>query len=245
MTVNDLQDLIRLLDEHPEWKAELRQRLIQDDIQRIEALLLELAEGRRVDSERLRAIEELVRQNTEQIKQNSEQIRQNSERITQVTELLIALERRTGVVEDRANRAIWMAFEAQYRDRPYAYFGSVLRKARSVSLDDLPGLADAYDEGRITTDQWRVLSRLDALITGALHRERTRQVVVALEASLTVDEHDVQRAAAGAQILRDAGLDAVGAVAGESIREALRVMAERDGVAVLIGGDVADWPKSA
>jgi len=137
------------------------------------------------------------------------------------------------------------AFEAQYRDRPYAYFGSVMYKARTVSLDDLPGLADAYDAGRITAEQWKTLSRMDALITGAPRKERTRQVVVALEASITVDEHDVQRAAAGAKILRDAGLDAIGAVAGESIREALRVVAEQAGVAVLIGGDVADWPKSA
>jgi hypothetical protein len=238
MTVNDLQDLIRLLDEHPEWKAELRQRLIEGDVQRIEALLVELAEGRRLDSERLRVIEELVKQNTEQIKQNSEQIKQ-------VAELLVALERRTGAVEDRANRAVGMAFEAQYRDRPYAYFGSVLYKARTVHLDDLPGLADAYDDGRITAEQWKTLSRLDALITGSPRRERTRQVVVALEASITVDEHDIQRAAAGASILRDAGLDAIGAVAGESIREALRLVAERERVAVLIGGDVADWPKSA
>jgi len=238
MTVNDLQDLIRLLDEHPEWKAELRQRLIEGDVQRIEALLVELAEGRRLDSERLRVIEELVKQNTEQIKQNSEQI-------SQIAELLVALERRTGAVEDRANRALGMAFEAQYRDRPYSYFGSVLRKARTVRLDDLPGLLDAYDDGRITPEQWKALGRLDALITGIPHAERTRQVVVALEASITVDEHDVQRAAAGARILRDAGLDAIGAVAGESIREALRLLAEQDGVAVLIGGDVADWPKSA
>ena len=238
MTVNDLQDLIRLLDEHPEWKAELRQRLIEGDVQRIEALLLELAEGRRLDSARLRVIEELVKQNSEQIKQNTEQIKQ-------ITEILIALERRTGGVEDRANRALGMAFEAQYRDRPYAYFGSVLRKARTVSLDDLPGLLDAYDDGRITPAQWKALGRLDALITGVPHAERTRQVVVALEASITVDEHDVQRAAAGARILRDAGLDAIGAVAGESIREALRLLAEQAGVAVLIGGDVSDWPKSA
>src|SRR5665213_2895700 len=89
------------------------------------------------------------------------------------------------------------AFEAKYRERPYAYFGSVVRNARSVWLEDLPGMDDAYDDGRITPEQWKLLCRMDAFITGSLHAERTRQVVVALEASITVDEHDVQRAAAG------------------------------------------------
>src|SRR5881398_2051250 len=43
-TVEDFQDLVRLLEERPEWRAELRRLLLPDEVLRLPAVLQELAE---------------------------------------------------------------------------------------------------------------------------------------------------------------------------------------------------------
>ena len=44
-TVGDFQDLIRLLGEHPEWRAELRRHVLSNDLIELPALVRQLAEA--------------------------------------------------------------------------------------------------------------------------------------------------------------------------------------------------------
>ncbi len=260
LTVSDLQDLIRLLDEHPDWKAELRRRLIDDDIAQLRTLLVENSELIRTGNSRLSTLEDLVRQNSgrlsaleELVQQNSGRlaaletlVQQNGERLNAIDRRLEMLETRMDRVEVRLGRMDGRLLQIDYRDKAYAYFGMRLRKVRVLSLDDVPGLLDAYDSGRITQEQWKQLSRLDAIISGVPHgAPPDRPLLIALEASVTIDDHDIERAAAGAALLTGLGYDAIGAVGGESIREADTLLASTRGVAVLIGGDVDSWPESA
>ncbi|MDW8099135.1 MAG: hypothetical protein RML36_06585 [Anaerolineae bacterium] len=50
-TVTDLHDLVRLLHEHPEWRAEVRRLVLTDEILERPALVRELAEGQRALAE--------------------------------------------------------------------------------------------------------------------------------------------------------------------------------------------------
>jgi hypothetical protein len=43
--VQDFQDLLRLLDQHPEWQGELRRRVLTEELIEIPALVRGLAEG--------------------------------------------------------------------------------------------------------------------------------------------------------------------------------------------------------
>ncbi|MDW8291219.1 MAG: hypothetical protein RMM06_10875, partial [Armatimonadota bacterium] len=52
MVVEDLHDLIRLLEAHPEWRAELRKVLLGDDLLQLPAVVREIADLQRVYSER-------------------------------------------------------------------------------------------------------------------------------------------------------------------------------------------------
>ena len=43
-TVGDFQDLVRLLEERPEWRAELRRFVLSDDLLELPAVVRQLAE---------------------------------------------------------------------------------------------------------------------------------------------------------------------------------------------------------
>jgi uncharacterized protein YoxC len=52
-TVDDFQDLLRLIDQHPEWRDELRRRLLTDELLGLPALVREIAEGQLASNTRL------------------------------------------------------------------------------------------------------------------------------------------------------------------------------------------------
>ncbi len=58
--IQDLQDLLRLLDEHPEWREPLRARLLHGELLELPALVRQLAEAQSRTEERLgRVVERL------------------------------------------------------------------------------------------------------------------------------------------------------------------------------------------
>ncbi len=105
MNVQDLHDLIRLLEQHPEWRAELRRLVLTDELlelpelvrqlieaqQRIEAQIAELVatqqmlvETQKQHSQEIRELREIAQQNTEAIRELREVSRQNTEAIREL-----------------------------------------------------------------------------------------------------------------------------------------------------------------
>jgi hypothetical protein len=60
-TVRDYQDMVRLLDQHPEWQAELRRLLLADDFLALPAIVRDLAEAQRGTEQRLEQLSAEVR----------------------------------------------------------------------------------------------------------------------------------------------------------------------------------------
>ncbi|MBX6351597.1 MAG: hypothetical protein IRZ11_08850, partial [Clostridia bacterium] len=55
-TVEDFRDLLRLLEQHSEWKAELRRALLVDDVLELPRLVRETAEIQKRTEARLEAL---------------------------------------------------------------------------------------------------------------------------------------------------------------------------------------------
>ena len=91
----------------------------------------------------------------------------------------------------------------------------------------------ATENGSITDEQAGELERADLILAGANPADEPAYAVA--EVSLTIDEHDVDRARSRARILQDAsGAVAKAAVIGTAISDANRQRAEQDNVAVVI-----------
>jgi len=97
-TVKDLHDMIRILEEHPEWRTELRRLLLTDQLLELPALVHALAEAQQRTEQQVQAlakrIEELVeaqRRTEQQVAELAEAQRQIEQQVAE----LMAAQRRT------------------------------------------------------------------------------------------------------------------------------------------------------
>lgn len=236
-TVNDYRDLYRLLEEHPEWRADLRRLLLADDILELPRITRELAE-------RLDQLTQRVDDLTVRMDQLTQRVDQLAVQIAQLVRTVDSLANGQKVLTERVGDLIGWRVEANYRERPYAYFGVAMRKARTIRPDDIPEVERAREDGRISDRDWRDLLALDVLIQGRVGvAERARDVYLALEASSVINRTDVDRAFERAEILRGLGLPAIPAVGGNEITPDAEALARQRGVAVSTAGALTYWPE--
>ena len=110
-----------------------------------------------------------------------------------------------------------------------------LRPPRVVSLDELPLLAAAEEDGSISEKEADAVSVADLLLLGREGvGDASHDAVTLVEVSWTIAVPDIVRAAERAGTLRKAGYAAYGAVAGTAIKIEVRERARLDGVEVYI-----------
>ncbi len=83
-TVRDFHDLIRLLEEHPEWQTELRRLLLTEDLLDLPALVHELLQAHQRSDERLARLEASVAELTETTRQLVETSKRHEERLARL-----------------------------------------------------------------------------------------------------------------------------------------------------------------
>ena len=92
----------------------------------------------------------------------------------------------------------------------------------------------AFDTGRITAEEEGIVSRTDIVARGRRGVDGP-DLWFAVQASVTIDDNDIERAAVGAGALRKvSGDDAAGVVYGRRIAAQQRVRADELGVAVML-----------
>src|SRR5438874_6796650 len=96
-TIEDFQDLVRLLEQHPEWQAELRRLLLAGDILDLPRLVRELAQAQLRTEERLGRLEQVVADLADAQRRTEERLG----RLEQVVADLADAQRRT---EERLGR---------------------------------------------------------------------------------------------------------------------------------------------
>ncbi len=189
-TVEDFEDLQRLLAEHPEWRAQLRPLILGDEFLQV--------------PERLNRIDE-------RLDRISETLDRMAARQDQFDQRLLSVDGTLGQFEGKF-------LELKYFQQFRSWFGKYVRGAQQVIVDDLEAVDQALRDGVVTQDQVDRLWDLDFLVRGR-SKSTQEETLLAVEISKTVRMDDVLRAHERAQTLRRAGYVATGFVGGILIEE--------------------------
>jgi hypothetical protein len=206
-TVQDFQDLIRLLAEHPEWRAELRRHVLSDELLELPALVRQLADRLATLTTRVERLEAgLVR------------LEAAIERLAEAP----------GRTETRVGRVEGEVLELRYARRAPAYLSRLARRLRVVETGPLADLLDeAVGEQRLTEAEQEAVLAADLILTGR-RREDDAEVYLLADISAGIGPHDVERAAERAATLQKLGRPVLPIVAGWRIdAEAVELAGER------------------
>ncbi len=261
-TVRDFTDLVRLLNEHPEWQSELRRIVLTDELltlpdlvrelaeaqKRTELRVEELAEAQKRTEQRLDRLEAVVVELAEAQKRTEQRVEELAEAIkkTQITlaELTYEIQILTGVqkeMKDRLGALTGTVLEIKYREHVGGYFGRWLKQARAVKPESLE---DILEESLSHDDLLEVL-RLDLLVSGRLRGgPDSPEIWLAVEVAYVLDEEDVLRAVQRATLLRKAGYRALPLIAGEVIKLEAEAVAREKKVAVVQDGRGFLWDET-
>lgn len=211
-TVEEFRDLVRILEERPDWRGELRRLVLTDEL----LSLPEQVAGLRADTEK--RFQELI----EAQKRTEEQV---AELAGQVTELTAAQKRIEGQVTELADSVRILAdgvghlkgdmLEIKYRTKGPAYFGRMIRRSHVLSPDELIALVeDAVDSGALSDAQAQEIYEADVVVRGK-RREDGAEVYLVVEVSWGVGTDAVTRAAQRATLLAHTGATVIPVVAGK------------------------------
>lgn len=255
--VEDFQDLLRLLDQHPEWQAELRRRVLTEELIELPALVRGLTEGQtRTDKQIAALAEQLVTLTSrvdaltsrvdalaEQLAALTSRVDALTSRIDRLTEqvtLLVGEQRhmasRLQLQTERLDAAIGDLLEFRYERRAGAYFSQLAKKIKVVDRSALADLLDdAVDEGRIAEGDRNDVLHADLVLTGQRREDRVDVYLVA-EVSVGIGVDDVLRADDRASVMARLGRPAIAVVAGQRIDPEPAELARARGVRQILDG---------
>ena len=202
-SVKTFDDIIRILEEEPEWRDKLRRLVLTDELLELPKRFNEFVEkdfrplSGRVDKiegdvEQLKKDVDQLKKDVEQLKKDVEQLKKDVEQLKKDVEQL-----KKDVAALKGDN-----FERKVREKAPAYFGRILRRIRLVDHQNLADmLDDALDEGIITEEERMELLWADGVIKGKT-RDRKEDVWVVFEVSYVVNGKDVRRALKRAIILK-------------------------------------------
>jgi hypothetical protein len=220
-TVEEWRALIRLLEERPEWRAELRRLLLSDEL----VSLPEQIAALRLETER--RFQELITQ-------VGELTRAHGRLEERMTELAISHRRLTDDVGEFKGDNL----ERCYRERAGAYFGRLIRRAHVLSMEELSDLLEeAIARGVLSEAEAEEVTWADLVVRGR-RREDDVEVFLVVEISWGVGPQNVERAAHRAALLARAGLSTLPAVAGKAITDDATHMAQTRQVWQVLDGRV-------
>ena len=232
------------------------QKRSEERIERLEIAVLELAEAQKRSEERIGRLEIAVLELAEAQKRSEERIgrleiavlelaeaqKRTELRVEELAKAQKRTEQRLDIVVREQEKQRGDRLERQYREKPFAYFGRLMRRAQVVPLQEL----EAELEERLTDEEMNELRPLDLLVRGRLNRkdQPALELHLALEISAVVDRNDVERAKRRAAILRRAGYVTVSGVAGEATTQGGVESAQAEQVALFRNGAVDFWDEA-
>ncbi|MGK7874592.1 MAG: hypothetical protein AB4426_15175 [Xenococcaceae cyanobacterium] len=246
--ISDFNDLIRLLQEHPEWRIQLRDLLLSEDFLALPRIVRELAEAQKNTEIQLQALIEQTRRNEERLERVERRLDRIDERLDRIDERLDHIDERLDHIDERLDhmdtqigKLRGKALEQNYRENAHAYFGRLLRKIRLVSQQHLADLL----EDHLSAEDFQ-----DALLIDLVVRGRPRdlspsqEVWLAVEVSTVIDRSDVLRALRRAKLIQQTGTRTLAVVAGEAITTSANDEASHQKVVLLQNGKVKFWDEA-
>lgn len=103
-SVQEFHDLVRLLEQHPEWRAELRRLLLTEEVLALPQVVRELAEAQRRTEQRLEELAAAQARTEARVEELAEAQRRTEERIGQLEAAVARLAEAQLRTEDRLTR---------------------------------------------------------------------------------------------------------------------------------------------
>ncbi len=203
-TVGDFHDLVRLLDQHPEWRAELRRLILTEELLSLPQMVRELAEAQARTEQRVGELAEALRILTQ--------------RVDRLAEAQARTENRVDRLADVVGQLRGSDLERRYRERAHAYFDDLLADIHVSSPQELAAVVDrAFAAGVLSRQERKDMLDADIVVRGRRWEDQA-DAYLAVEVSAVVDEGDVERAIRRAGLLsRATGTTTVPVVAGQAI----------------------------
>jgi hypothetical protein len=241
MEVEDFQDLIRLLQARPEWRADLRRVVLTDELL---ALPEQIARLQVETDRRFHELAEAQRRTEERVAALAEAQNRTNEQIAALTRVVYALTEDVRVLKIDVGDLKGDNLERRYREKAPAYFGRLVRRMHVLSAEELAGLLeDAVDQGQLTEAE-----KDEAILTDVVVRGRYQgsgaEVYLVVEVSWGVGVHDVERAVQRAAVLDKLGIPALPVVAGKAVTAQAEQLAHEQHVWQVIDGQTVS-PQSA
>ena len=256
-TIDDFQDLLRLLEQRPEWRAELRRQVLTDELLELPAIVRDLAEAQKRTEAHLDALTQRVDALTERVDALAVRVDALAQRVDALAEHVDALTQRVdalavrvdavaaqmailadrlGGIGDRVGAVEGELLEWRYERRAAAYFSRLARRLRVVDRSVLANmLDDAIDSGRLSQEERDAIMEADLVLSGQ-RRQDGAEAYFVVEVSVGVGLNDVQRAAERAGLLAKLDRQTVPVVAGNWVNDLAQAAAQGMGVWQVLDG---------
>ena len=248
-TVQDFHDLVELLRQQPDWRAELRRLVLSEELLALPQLVRELAESQQRVEQRLGRLEQAVadladaqRRTEQRVAELHEAQTKTEQRVAELLEAQTKTEQRLGRIEIDHGRFKGFLLEERHRLRPFQYYRSLIRKPYVLPHQEVDELLDEFvARGTLSQAQAVDVVLADLVVRGRLTTDRS-EVYLVVEVSWGVGPSDVERAARRAKLLAQTGVATMPVVSGEGITPEAADMCREMQVWPLIGGRPDDPP---
>ena len=229
------EDLMALLERNPEYRERLRQQILGEEFESLPAQVRTLLEAVQSQAVTLEKHSRLLEEHGRRLEEHTRLLEGHTRLLEEHTDWLQGIDRRLDRHERQLNRLLGDEAERRFRDNAAGHFGHLLRRIRVIDKSALADqIDDAIDAGLLTESDRRALMALDVVVRG-LDRNTREECRLAVEVSSGIGERDIMRAADRAELLAKlTGLPTRAVVAGYSISNAYRQLADDNGVSVTI-----------
>lgn len=233
--VEDFHDLIRLLEERPEWQADLRRLVLTNELlsmpEQLAALRAEMEQAfRRMAEAQARTDERLAELAIAQ--------RRTAERLAELADAQKRTDKRLVAMSDDIGELKGRNLEADYRTKGHAYFSRVVRRPHVLSSDEIVALVeDACERQALSDSQAQEIYDADVIVHGK-RRTDGAEVYLVVEVSWGVGSYDVERAVERAALFARTGASTIPVVAGKKITPPAAYLAQMQQVWQVTNGHV-------
>lgn len=242
--ITDFHDVIRLLEEHPEWLPELRRLILTNDLlalpeqsAQITRQIAALVEAQIRADARVMELVEAQRHTDAQLAALTRQVTVLTETTRTLTTEMGTLKTDVRTLKTDVGDLKGDGLETRYRLHGSPFFGVVINGPTILSMADLTSVLDqATSQGTLSEDEATELRRADVVVQGTRKGEGT-PVYLVVEVSWTIDTDDVERAARRASLLAKTGRIVLPVVAGKTVRSKAARLAQSQRVWQLTDAD--------
>jgi len=256
MALETVEDIIRALQEHPEWREPLLNALLTDRYRqlpsradRLEEALARLAEESIRTDQKLRELAESLQRSKEENDRAFAELRVSLQRSMEENDRAFQeMREHTKWMKEENDRIIQQMqqdtaelkgyhLEDYYRHHATAILGRYFRSLKVVDKGEY--LQKLHEQSPIGDEEWKQLVSADLFLRGR-YQPSGAEYVMAWEISWKIDRSDVQRAIQRAELLRRWESNTLPVVAGKDITQGARRMAQQSGVLVVLDTLVVD-----